>query len=70
MILISKVFRRLLNSFNAILTTVLQRSHRSEFQDQVLVFVYILSAEIYFCLQLTIKCFLFSVQKCRMTREF
>ena len=73
MILISKVFLRLLNSFDAISDEEVQqhcsRGHRSEFQKKCL-FVYFLSAEIFFCIQLMTKRFRFSFQKCRMDIAF
>ena len=66
-----QVFRRLLNSFNAIFRWELhcRESHRSEFQDKCL-FVYLLSAEIFFWLCLTTKRFPFSFQKYRTSRGF
>ena len=68
----TEVFLSLVDSFEIIfkdkkLHLHYSGSHRSEFQ--ALLIVYFLLADI-FCLKPVIKCFTFSLQKCKMSREF
>ena len=71
MTLILEVFRRLLDSVDAIFIRELHCSEVTETNfNTSACFVYVLSAEIVFCLLPTTKCFPFLFQKCRISREF